>query len=233
MSKVKKIKRLDRYSKLVTLINPKSPVAEAYRTLRTNIHFASVDKKIRVLMTTSTAAGEGKTTTISNLAVVLAKQDKKVVIVDVDLRKPTIHHVFKLSNRIGLTNILAGTETIESAVQKSEEDNLSVITSGPIPPNPADMIGSNKMDKFVKELKSNFEYVLFDAPPVLAVADSKILSQLVDGVLFVVSSGSTEKDMAIKAKASLENVRANVIGVVLNNKKFKSDDYYYYYYHNN
>lgn len=232
-SKGKKVKRENRHTKLVSLLDPKSPISEAYRTLRTNIHFSGVDKNMQVLMATSSGAGEGKTTTISNLAIVLAQQDKKVILVDVDLRKPTIHQIFRVPNRVGLTNILADAETIDSVTQKSINENLSIITSGPIPPNPAEMLSSRKMEQVVKSLINNYDYVLFDAPPVIAVTDAQILSQLVDGVLLVISSGNTEKEMALKAKALLDNVKANVIGVVLNNKKNKKDDYYYYYYYNN
>lgn len=219
--------------KLLTLSNPKSPITEAYRTLRTNIQFASIDKTIKTIMVTSTGPAEGKSTSITNLAVVFAQADKKVLLIDADMRKPTIHHFFILPNRVGLTNIIAGTAGIESALQTSTLPNLHIITSGPVPPNPAELLGSKRMETLIKELISEYDYILFDAPPVIAVSDAQILSQFMDGVLLVVNSGHTHREMAVKAKGLLENVNANVIGVVLNNKEAKGEDYYYYYYGNN
>lgn len=227
-SKVKNKER--RIINLVTITNPKLPVAEAFRTLRTNIQFASIDKPLRTIMITSTGPSEGKSTTISNLAVVLAQQDKKVLLVDADLRKPTVHHTFQLPNRVGLTNVLAGGGTIQSAVQKSTFGDLHVLTSGPVPPNPAELLGSKKMSQLVEEVVSEYDYVLFDAPPVVAVTDAQILSSLMDGVLLVVNSGKTHREMALKAKGLLENVQANVIGVVLNQKEVNGEGDYYYYY---
>ena len=214
-------------TRLIALNNPKSPNSEAYRTLRTNIQFASVDRRIKTIMVTSTNHSEGKSTTIANFAVVLAQAEKKVLLIDTDLRKPTIHHFFYLTNRIGLTNVLAGTENYNSAIQNTALPNLYVLPSGPIPPNPAELLGSKKMEKLVSELLLAFDYILFDAPPIIAVTDAQIMSGYLDGVLLVVSSGRTNREMAIKAKGLLENVKANVIGVVLNNKK-SGENYYYY-----
>lgn len=227
---MKKIPKRD--SKLITIKNPKSPISEAYRTLRTNIQFASIDKSIKSLMVTSTGPEEGKSTTISNYAVVLAQNNYKVLLIDADLRKPTQHHFFLLLNRIGLTNVLAGTEDYTNAIQGTNLSNLFVLTSGPIPPNPAEILGSKKMEKLIQELSEHYDYILFDAPPIIAVTDAQILSQYVDGVLLVVNSGKTNKELAIRAKSLLENVKANVIGVVLNNKEINGENYYYYYYSN-
>jgi len=222
-----------RTNKLITLTNPKSPISEGYRTLRTNIQFVSIDKTIKTIMVTSTGPAEGKSTTIANLTVALVQADKKVLLIDADMRKPTLHHFFRLPNRIGLTNVIAGSVEIESAIQTPTLLNMHILTSGPIPPNPAELLGSKRMEVLIKELLSKYDYVLFDAPPVIAVTDAQILSQLVDGVLLVVNSGQTHREMAVKAKGLLENVNANVIGVVLNNKETKGEGYYYYYYGNN
>lgn len=227
--KVKRTTSRERMAKLITLANPKSPISEAYRTLRTNIQFSSIDKTIKTIMVTSSGPSEGKSTTIANLAVTLAQMDKKVLIIDADLRKPTVHTFFFLPNRIGLTNVLAGTEPIDLAIQRTTEHNLQVLTSGPIPPNPAELLSSNKMANLVKEMAELYDYVLFDTPPVLAVTDAQLLSRYIDGVIIVVNNGKTKREMAAKAKILLENVKANVLGVVFNNKDSKQQQAYYYY----
>lgn len=218
-----------RYNKLITLSNPKSPISESFRTLRTNIQFASIDKPLNTIMFTSTGPSEGKSTIVANLAVVIAQSDKKVLLVDADLRKPTVHHTFKLPNRQGLSKALVYINDLQTLIQKDVIPNLDILSSGPIPPNPADLLGSKKMLQLIEELKGIYDVVLFDAPPTIAVTDAQILSRSVDGVLLVINSGKTHKEMTIKAKGLLEKVHANVIGVVLNNKETKGEDYYYYY----
>lgn len=217
---------------LISAVSPKSPITEAYRTLRTNIQFASIDRELKSIMVTSTGPGEGKSTTIANLAVVLAQSDKKTLLIDADLRKPTVHHTFELQNRNGLTTYLAGKDGLEQTIQKTEIANLDIMTSGPIPPNPAELLNSKAMTKFIEEVSLKYDQVLFDTPPVIAVTDAQILASKVDGVMLVVNSGVTNKDIALKAKQQLENVKANILGVVLNNKQMKGDGYYYYYYGN-
>ncbi|MFT9486546.1 MAG: CpsD/CapB family tyrosine-protein kinase [Tepidibacillus sp.] len=220
----------NRYMKLITFHDPKNPVAEAFRTIRTNIQFASIDNPLRSIMVTSTGPSEGKSTIIANLAVVMAQSEKKVLLIDADLRKPTVHHTFHIPNRVGLTNLLVGDEEIDQVVQQSELPNLSILTSGPIPPNPAELLSSKKMSRLVEEFVSSYDLVLFDAPPVVAVTDAQILSGYTDGVMLVVNAGKTHREMALKAKQQLEHVQANVIGVILNNKDMKEQGYYYYYY---
>ncbi len=221
---------IERHTKLITLTNPKSPVSEAFRTLRTNIQFASIDKTLKTIMVTSTGPGEGKSTTMANLAIVLSQQEKRVLLIDADLRRPTVHHAFRLPNRIGLTSVLAGTEELSNAIQNTGIDHLSVLSSGPIPPNPAEILGSKRMAGLIEKVSAEYDYVLLDAPPVLAVTDAQILSGLIDGVVLVIHSNKTHRDMAIKAKQLLENVHANVIGVVMNHRDQKENGYYYYYY---
>jgi protein-tyrosine kinase len=215
--------------KLVTDAAPKSPISEQFRTLRTNIEFSAVDQPYRSLMVTSTGPGEGKTTTISNLAVVYAQQGKKVLIVDADLRKPTIHYTFQLGNTIGLTNVVTKQIDLLKAVQTTNIDNLDCLTSGPIPPNPAELLGSKGMDALLEEAYDIYDMVLFDTPPVLAVTDPQILANKCHGTILVVSSGTTEIDGAKKAKDQLNSAKAKLLGVVLNNKDIKSTSYYYYY----
>jgi protein-tyrosine kinase len=219
----------NRYEKLITHWDPKSPVSEAYRTLRTNIQFASVDEDIKVILVTSTVPEEGKSTTASNLAVVMAQAGKRTLYVDADLRKPTAHQTFHVPNRRGLTNYLAGQTPLENTVQKTGIENLFVMTAGPIPPNPAELLGSKKMQMAMEEMNNHFDTIILDTPPTMAVADSSILARLADGCILVVNSGKTNRDLAKKAKQQLENTNTRLLGVVLNNKKLKRNDYYYYY----
>ncbi|WP_027308873.1 CpsD/CapB family tyrosine-protein kinase [Caloramator sp. ALD01] len=212
--------------------NPKSPISESYRTLRTNIQFSSFDKDIKTIVVTSSAPGEGKSTTVGNLALVMAQSGKKVLLIDADLRKPTVHKKFKLSNQTGLTNILIEDKNPFEVIQKYS-DNLYILTSGILPPNPAEVVASNKLKNFINEMKNHFDYILLDSPPVIAVTDAQILSSFLDGVILVVSSGEAEKELVKKAKDLLDKVNANIIGVVLNKLELKSRKgygYYYYYY---
>ncbi|PFL70520.1 capsular biosynthesis protein [Priestia megaterium] len=209
--------------------SPKDPVAEQYRTIRTNIQFSNVDQDIKRIVVTSSGAEEGKSTTASNLATVYAQQGLNVLLIDADLRKPTGHYTFRLENHIGLTNVLTRQSTLAQAVQESEIPHLSVLTSGPIPPNPSELLASAQMAELLKEMKKQFDMIIFDTPPILAVADAQILANQVDGTILVVSSGKTEKDAALKSKELLSNAQGKLLGVVLNNRKVEEGNYYYYY----
>lgn len=209
--------------------SPKDPVAEQYRTIRTNIQFSNVDQDIKTIVLTSSGAEEGKSTTSANLATVYAQQGLKVLLIDADLRKPTGHYTFRLENHIGLTNVLTRQSTLAQAVQESEIPHLSVLTSGPIPPNPSELLASAQMAELLKEMKKQFDMIIFDTPPILAVADAQILANQVDGTILVVSSGKTEKDAALKSKDLLSNAKGKLLGVVLNNRKVEEGNYYYYY----
>ncbi|MEH7568513.1 CpsD/CapB family tyrosine-protein kinase [Priestia megaterium] len=209
--------------------SPKDPVAEQYRTIRTNIQFSNVDQDIKTIVVTSSGAEEGKSTTTSNLATVYAQQGLNVLLIDADLRKPTGHYTFRLENHIGLTNVLTRQSTLAQAVQESEIPHLSVLTSGPIPPNPSELLASVQMAELLKEMKEQFDMIIFDTPPILAVADAQILANQVDGTILVVSSGKTEKDAALKSKELLSNAKGKLLGVVLNNRKVEEGNYYYYY----
>ncbi|WNR43517.1 CpsD/CapB family tyrosine-protein kinase [Paenibacillus roseipurpureus] len=215
---------------IITHQNPKSPISEAYRALRTNIQFSSIDEELRVIMVTSAGPGEGKSTTLVNLAVAYAQSDKKVLIIDGDLRKPTMHHTLRVSNRWGLTNLLTNQLTVREVLQDTFIPNLQIITSGPIPPNPSEILASKKMLSAIEELKQQFDIILIDAPPAIAVTDSQIISTRADGVILVVNSDKTKRDAVMKAKQNLDNVRARILGVVLNNVDRKNKDAYYYYY---
>ncbi len=214
---------------LITHSNSKSPISEQYRTLRTNIQFSSLDEEMQTIMVTSPGPGEGKSTTISNLAVVMAQQGKRVLLIDTDLRKPTAHHTFRQTNTRGLTNVLTRQMTVEDAIRETEIEHLSILPSGPVPPNPSELLGSMAMEQLIKNLTLEFDTILFDCPPILAVTDAQIMANVCQGVVLVVKSGGTEIEGAIKAKERLENVNAKLLGVVLNDKLMKEGSYYYYY----
>ncbi|MBS3873089.1 MAG: CpsD/CapB family tyrosine-protein kinase [Firmicutes bacterium] len=208
-----------------------SRVAESYRVLRTNIQFSSLDKPVKTILITSTAPAEGKSTTAANLAIAFAQTGSKVLIIDGDLRRPSQHKVFKTSNPLGLTNLLMQNVATQIAVRDVGVPNLKVVSSGPIPPNPSEIIGSGRMRDLLDSFKKDFDIIIIDGPPTLAVTDSAILSSMVDGVILVVAVGEVSKEMANKAKAQLASVKANILGVVLNGVEGDSqDDYYYYYY---
>ncbi|WP_370874609.1 CpsD/CapB family tyrosine-protein kinase [Guptibacillus hwajinpoensis] len=227
--KNRKSVHVDKERSLLTHQNPKSPIAEQYRTIRTNIQFASVEEEVRTIMVTSSGPMEGKSTTIANLGVVLAQQGKSVLIVDADLRKPTVHYTFRTMNTRGITNILTRQAELVEVTQETEVPNLNVLTSGPVPPNPSELLGSKGMDNLIEEALRHYDVILFDCPPILAVADSQIVANKVQGTVLVVSSGTTDKEAAVKAKERLESVESKLLGVVLNRKKMKDGSYYYYY----
>ncbi|MCA1021053.1 CpsD/CapB family tyrosine-protein kinase [Halobacillus litoralis] len=214
---------------LVTKENPKSPIAEQFRTIRTNLQFASVDADLQTMVVTSPNPSEGKSVTTANTAVVFAQQGKKTLLVDADLRKPTIHYTFRVPNTAGLSNYLIGAQRIEDIVNPTDLNKLDIMTCGPIPPNPSELLGSKKMQEFIEEAKQTYDMIIFDTPPVHAVTDSQVLSNFVDGVLLVVRSKQTDKESALKAKEQLEQSQVNLLGVVLNDQDVKSSNYYYYY----
>ncbi|MBS4204796.1 CpsD/CapB family tyrosine-protein kinase [Lederbergia citrea] len=215
--------------KLIAMLNPKSPVSEQYRTIRTNIQFSAVDREIRSLMVTSSGPGEGKSTTAANIAIVFAQQGKSVLLVDADMRKPTVHYTFSMNNAYGLTNVLTRQMRINEAAKVSNLEGLDVLTSGPIPPNPAELLSSNAMKQFFEEAGVQYDLVIFDTPPILAVTDAQVLANQCDGTILVVSSGKADVENVKKTKELLEAANAKTLGVVLNNKKMANNDYYYYY----
>lgn len=216
---------------IITLTNPRSPISESYRALRTNIEFSSIDEKLQVLMVSSAGPGEGKSTTITNLAVTFAQSEKKVVLIDADLRKPTAHHTFAISNRWGLSSVVSQQCTLEEVIQVTDIPNLDVITSGAIPPNPAEMMGSKRMTAIMAQLREIYDIILIDTPPLLAVTDAQIVATKSDGVIMVVDQGKVKREIAAKAVKNLESVNARILGVVLNNVKRKANEEAYYYYY--
>lgn len=224
------MEKVNGQSSLITFYNPKSPAAEAFRTLRTNIQFASPDKPLKTIMITSAGPAEGKSTVIANLAISMAQYGQKTIIVDADMRRPTQHKLFGIRQTPGLTNILVGQAKPEQALQETGIDNLLLLPSGPIAPNPSELLGSNSMDTLKETLQTMADMVIFDVPPAIAVTDAVLLAPRIDGVLLLMSCGAVQKEVALRAKDMLINVKANILGVVLNNVSGLQHYYYYYYY---
>jgi non-specific protein-tyrosine kinase len=202
-------------------------VSEAYRTLRTNIQFSSLDKPLRTLLVTSTAPDEGKSTTVANLAVIMAQAEQRVILVDCDLRRPGLHTTFNLSNEQGLTSVILEQGEAELPLQATGVPGLSLLASGPLPPRPADLLGSKRMEALIERLQAEADIVLFDTPPVTAVTDAAVLATRLDGVLLVLQAGHTRRDRAREARRLLEKVKANIVGVVLNNARLETGYAYY------
>lgn len=215
---------------LITLIDKSSPVAERYRTVRTNIQFASSsDHQIKTLVITSSGPSEGKSTTAANLAVVFANSGQSVLLVDADMRKATVHKTFQLTNNVGLSNILSTNMSIREATQRSVVPNLNVMTSGPKAPNPSELLGSKRMDHLIGELRVTYDFVIFDMPPIVAVTDAQIMASKADGTMLVVRENVTRKDSLQKARELLSMVNANVLGALFNGSTNENDQGYYYY----
>lgn len=225
----KKRKNGKRKIQLIALNNSRSPINEQYRLVRNNIHFSSVDREIKSMLVTSADPNEGKSTTAANLAIVLSQKGKRVILVDVDLRKPTIHYAFNLSNMDGLTTVLTKDCSLVNAISTIDIPNLDILTSGPVPPNPSELLDSKSMEMVMKELKEDYDYVVYDTPPILAVADSQNIANKCDGVVMVISSGKTRRDRALKAKGLLEKTGSQMLGVVINSVEMKVSDYYGHY----
>lgn len=207
---------------------PKSIAAEAYRSLRTNIQYSSFDKKYQTLLITSSNPGEGKTTVAGNLALVLAQGESKVLLIDCDMRRSSLHKRFRISNTYGISDLLVGKQKFEEASYKYN-DNLTILPGGKIPPNPAEMLASKAMTAFLEEMKKHFDYIVLDTPPLQAVSDAQILSTKVDGSIIVVRAGVTKKDAVNNAVSIIKKVNGDIIGTVLNAAENKKDKYYYYY----
>jgi len=216
---------------LITHLHPKSPVSEAYRTVRTNIHFSNPGLDLKSILVTSAGPEEGKSTTLANVAVTMAQAGKKVLIIDADLRKPVQHKIFEVPNGRGTTSVLVGDFALEEAVQATAVAGLDLLTSGPIPPNPSELLDSAAMKKLLTESKEKYDMVMIDSPPAMAVTDALILCSLVDGVILVVKSGFTRIEIIKDTKELLEKAQARFLGVILNEVKYSGDDYRYYYYY--
>ena len=218
---------------LVTQNDPKNPAAEAYRVIRTSVQFAQAGKELQTIALTSCTPNEGKSTTIANLAVVLTQAGKSVLLIDCDMRNPTVHKNFNLSNKVGLSSCISMGTEVADAVQATGIEGLDALTAGVIPPNPSELLGSERMQNILQRAKEEYDYVLIDTPPVLPVTDSLVLGSMVDGLILVIDSGEIKVEMAREVKNQLVHAGANILGVVLNKVRSEHHGYgygYYYYY---
>lgn len=214
---------------LILHLSPNSTTAEAYRTLRTNIKYASIDKKYKSIIITSPEMHDGKTVTACNLAISFANADNKVLLIDADLRKPNVHNQFGISNVKGLTNILLDKCSYDEVLFEVEDiPNLNIITSGTIPPNPSEIIASNKFKELINYFSENFDIVIIDTPPICYVSDGLMLAGFVDGVMITVSAKETNVSKTQSTVKALNKVDAKILGVVMTKVKYKNKEYYYY-----
>ena len=216
---------------VVTQHDPKSPVAEAYRSLRTNFQFATLRKPSKTIMVTSALPGEGKTTTAVNFAVSMSDLGKRVVIVDTDLRQPNVHRALRMKRGPGLADVLQGEEKLSDVILSTQSENLWMISSGRVPPNPSELINSEMMTQVMKELGETFDMVVCDAPSTLVVTDPVILATRVDSIILVISVNRTRRETVMRAKKIIETANPKIAGAVLNGLKATSRHYYYYYYY--
>jgi capsular exopolysaccharide synthesis family protein len=226
--------------RLITYEDPKSPISESYRSLRTNVAYASVDKKIKSLLVSSSQPGEGKSTTTANLAIAFAQLRRKTLLIDADLRKPVQHNVFNHPRGPGLSEYLFGEiESVNSIIHETKIENLFILTAGALPPNPSELLGSERMNQLIDQLEKEWDMVLLDSPPIVAVTDASMISQEIDAVALVVKAGHTERSAVDRALDMMQNVKAPLIGAILNGASQESlggkyayyYSYYNYYYH--
>lgn len=229
MFKRKKTHSNNKMRHLITKMNPRSPISEQFRTIRTNLQFASIDEPLQSMLITSAGPSSGKSLIAANLAVVYAQQEKKTLLIDADLRKPTVHYTFRVDNLRGLSNILVGDTILEETVLETDADHLDILTCGPIPPNPTELLASKRMEEILNHAKQLYDVIIFDTPPILAVTDAKILANIVDGCMLVIRSKQTKLEEVERAIDLLDDGHAKMLGAILNDKD-KSDSSYYYYY---
>lgn len=218
-------------TKLITVKDPKSVISEQFRTIRTNISFMGIDYPIKTLAFTSANISEGKSTVTDNIAVVWANAGKRVLLVDADLRRPTLHKTFNVPNNEGLTTILtseAAEMDITNMIKKTQVENLSILTSGPIPPNPSELLNSQRMQALIASVENNYDVVILDVPPILAVSDTQALVSHIDGVVLVVKVGQTEKAALRRSVELLKLSHANILGYVMNDVGRNGDSAYGY-----
>ena len=205
--------------------------AEAYRSLRTNVAFAELGSRVRTIVITSPNPRDGKTTVSSNLAIACAQSGKRVVLIDADLRRPLQHRIFQVSNELGLVYSLSSDSGLNGNLVQTQVPNLTLLTSGPVPANPTELLGSETMRSTLAKLKEHFDIIILDSPPILADADTSVLVRMVDGVLLVLHAGKTPRAAAELAVKQLRKASANILGVILNNIDFDREGYYYQYYY--
>ena len=231
-----KVKKKSKYEgNLTTISNLKSRCSEAYRNARTNIQFSNLDKNLDVIAITSSRQNEGKSTIVSNIGAIFGNlENKNILIIDCDLRNPSIHRMFGVSNTLGLTDVLIGSKSFSQCVHNTKVKNLKVLTTGNIPDNPAEILNSNKMRSFVEDMKKEFDYIFIDTPPIGVVSDAGIVSTYSDGIILVTASNEIDENIVKATKERLKKVNANLIGCILNKFDYKEHneyEYYGYYYY--
>lgn len=231
----KNLNKVDQYTqkngvRLVNLVDSKSVVAEQIRMIKTNIEFASIaNNNLKSIIITSPEISDGKSTVSANLAIAWAQSGKRVLFVDADLRRPTLHATFNLPNNNGLTSVLSGKSSLETAIEQTAVENLDVLVSGIIPPNPAELLGSQQMEQLIRWGEVNYDLLIMDTPPVTLVTDSQILSSKVNGVVIVVRYGKTQKTTTKRAIELIEHVEGNILGVVARSTQKEAAGYGYGY----
>lgn len=218
LSKIRKLANKNK-KPLVTYTNPNSVIAEQFRTIRTNIHFLTEQQNRRVFLITSPDKQEGTSTSIANLAVSIAQNKEKVLLIDANLRSPALHQLFKTSNNIGLTNVINGSSKLNEAIDQTGIAQLDLLTSGTISPNPSDTIGDYRMENLLKEVGEAYDLVLIDTPPVLKSTETRILASICDGVFILLNRGKTKVEQAEESKKIMNLAQANVLGILLNDNK--------------
>lgn len=222
-----------RSKSLITMNDPNALASESYKMARTNLHFMSIDKEQQIIMITSSTSEEGKTTTACNMAVTFAQSGKKILLVEADLRRARVHTIMNLPQEPGITSLLADRSSIEENIHHIEEvEGLDVMTAGPFPPAPAELLGSEAIGEFFEEAKGMYDMIIIDAPPILHVTDAAILSRVVDGVVLVIAANESKKKSIVRAKKALDAVGAKFLGVILTKVKVNRGSYYYYNYQN-
>lgn len=215
-------------AELVCFEQPDAVASEAFRALRTSVQFASVDRDLKTLVITSTHSEEGKSSVAINLGITVSQTGKRVLLVDADLRRPSLSKTFDLDYREGLSTLFLKNEDMDRFIKKTFINNLFILFSGLPPPNPSEILGSEKMREFIVQAKEKFDFIIFDSPPLLPVTDAAVLSKACDGTIIVIRSGKTVIEAASRVKRILENLKVNVIGVVLNDIDQTKEHYYYY-----
>ncbi|MFY3792735.1 CpsD/CapB family tyrosine-protein kinase [Ureibacillus sp. MALMAid1270] len=213
---------------LINLTESKSYISEQFRTIRANINFILKDKELKTIVITSSIPGEGKSTNAANIAVAFAQEGKKVLLIDADMRRPTIHYTFYLQNETGLSNVLTRTAQLQDTIQETPINGLNIITSGPIPPNPAELLASSYLEQLLDVVRSDYQIIIFDSPPILSASDAQILSNKCDGTVLVANINTLNKNDLKKTTHSLQSSKANLLGVILNNYKIGKPSNYYY-----